>query len=212
MVSSESRGQISSLHHPVTLMSTLPVSQLAGQDSHDPLLLCCCFVLRESRPAGTRRCLVGFIRLCFRWGKGKMSTCVKAAAHPSAVREVEEARSCSWNLLVRLGASLKRKHSSARGHKQAYSTFQKPAGCDFSTPSHGLGYSACLCELMLLPQCLSSLYWCIPPIWNHNLTVTGKPIMLKAALRFFTVKTEPLGVLSDCSQTSQHSELPQQLY
>lgn len=72
------------------------------------------------------------------------------------VEEVEEAGSCSWNLLVRLGASLKRKHSSARGHKQAYSTFQKPAGCDFSTPSHGLGYSACLCELMLLPQCFSA--------------------------------------------------------
>lgn len=66
MVSSESRGQISSLHHhPVTLMSALPVSQLAGQDSHDPLLLCRCFVLRESRTAGTRRRLVGFIWLQF---------------------------------------------------------------------------------------------------------------------------------------------------
>ena len=53
--------QIASLsHHPVTFVSTFPVSQLACQVSHDPLLLCCCFVLRESRTAGVRCSLMVF--------------------------------------------------------------------------------------------------------------------------------------------------------
>lgn len=53
--------QIVSLsHHPVTLVSTLPVSQLVCQVSHDPLLLCCCFVLGESPTAGIRVGLMGF--------------------------------------------------------------------------------------------------------------------------------------------------------
>lgn len=53
--------QIASLsHHPVTHVSTLPVSQLACQVSHDPLLLCCCFVLREFRTAGDEMQSHGF--------------------------------------------------------------------------------------------------------------------------------------------------------
>lgn len=117
--------QIASLsHHPVTLVSTLPVSQLACEVSHDPLLLCCCFVLRESRTAGMRYSLMGFSCHVSMWKKREHKLVFSPSQHCPLVKQ---ASPCGQN--VSFGVSW-RKCSSARGDEWAVSiqsTFQKAA-------------------------------------------------------------------------------------
>ena len=150
--------QIASLsHHPVTLVSTLPVSQLACQVSHDPLLLCCCFVLRESRTAGMRRSLMGFSCRCSMWEKEHKHVFISSSLSLYCPL-VKQAFPHGQN--VSFGVKLEEVHQCQRGWVSSEHTEHIPEGsrgCDFSRLSQGLGYSVCLCELMLLlSQCLSN--------------------------------------------------------
>lgn len=137
--------------HPVTLVSPLPVSQLACQVSHDPLLLCLCFVLSESRTAGTSRGLTGFRCRGSMWTRTRRMF-VSPSPSDCQAGPVAWPQCAFWCKLAEVPACQRGGVSGEHtGHIPEGST-----GCDFSRPSQGFGYSVCLCELMPLPsQCLS---------------------------------------------------------
>lgn len=161
-------------------MSTFPVSQLASQDSHDPLLLCCCFVLRDCITAGEEMQSHGFH---LRYGKKKNQNNINSTVFPSLFVKQTSGSTVSFGVD-------RRKCGRARGAEWALSiesTFLKAAEpCDFSSLSQGLGYSVCLCELMLWrAQCLSNpaehryiIGSCREDKWSSLAQMTEHPVVL----------------------------------
>lgn len=175
-------------------MSTLPVSQLACQVSHDPLLLCCCFVLRESRTAGMRCCLMGFsCHVLMSGGKKQKEKKTKrraqACTQPTLPLYVGKAGQSLWP--KRFGEFMCKSEEvqqCQRGLMGSEHTEHIPEGqrgCDFCRLSQGLGYSLCLCELMLLlSQYLSSPIEMWYTICFHCEELLGSIIFLKACLDY----------------------------
>lgn len=143
--------QIASLsHHPVTLVSTLPVSQLACQVSHDPLLRCCCFVegIWDSWDETQSH---GFQLVC--------SDEREFAFSPSPALSMGKLGQPVWPK-CEFWCRFEEVQQCQRGWMASEHTEHIPEGrrgCDFSRLSQGLGYSVCLGVLMLvLSQCLSN--------------------------------------------------------
>lgn len=179
--------QIASLsHHPVTLVSTLPVSQLACEVSHDPLLLCCCFVLRESRTAGMRYSLMGFSCHVSMWKKKRAQACIQSVPALS----VGEAGQPLWPK-CEFWCKLEEVQQCQRGWMGSEHTEHIPEGCrgcDFSRLSQGLGYSVCLCVLMLLlSHCLSNPVEQWYTLCSHCEEQQGSIIVLLGLFRLHSI-------------------------
>lgn len=143
-------------HHPVTLVSTLPVSQLARRLSHDPLLRCCCFwgffslpFWKQCGTAGMTRGPIGFPFLSVPVSAPSVRGRLRTPSRPLPQSPVAK----MWEF----GVGLQEGQWCQRGWMASEHTEHIPEGrrgCDFSRLSQGLGYSVCLSVLTLL------LSWC----------------------------------------------------
>lgn len=176
--------QIASLsHHPVTLVSTLPVSQLARQVSHDPLLWCCCEVFffffyfkRNLGQLGWHAVSLGF------------RSCVPVSAPSVRGRIRMPSRLLPQAPMAKMwefGVGLQEGQRCQRGWMASEHTEHIPEGrrgCDFSRLSQGLGYSVCLGVLTLV------LSWCLRRPGRQRCTIGARwrrdtnPLSLPAAL------------------------------